>query len=276
MRFLLRPAWLALIVTVLAFVAACFAVLAPWQFGREAMRDAEQGRIDAASHTPPVPLGTLLPASPGTEWRQVTVTGSYLPDAEVLVRLRSFDGKPAFEVMTPLRTTDGRVVAVDRGYVTAQSGSVVPPYAAPPAGPVTVVARLRMDETDPARRPPLTQDGHRQIYVADSRSLAAATGLPVEGGYVQLAPDQPGVLAPLPVQPEAASGGAPFTNFSYALQWITFGAIAVFALVYFVRLEMLQRSGARARRGDRASLRQALAGEDEDAPTRAVEDRSGG
>ena len=41
-------------------------------------------------------------------------------------------------------------------------------------------------ETDPDRRPPLTQVGHRQIYVTDSRSLAAATGLTVEAGYVQL------------------------------------------------------------------------------------------
>jgi len=40
-RFLLRPAWLALITTVTLFVIACYAVLAPWQFGREADRDAQ-------------------------------------------------------------------------------------------------------------------------------------------------------------------------------------------------------------------------------------------
>jgi cytochrome oxidase assembly protein ShyY1 len=263
-RFLLRPAWLALIVTVLAFVAACFAVLAPWQFGRQSERDAEQALIDTASRQAPVPVATLLPVTPASAWRQVEVTGTYLAQDEVLVRLRSYDGKPAVEVLTPLRTADGRVVVVDRGYVTTPSGAEVPAYAAAPGGTVTVTARLRLDESDPARRPPVTDAGHRQVFAADSRSVTAATGLAVEGGWLQLAGGQAGALAPLPVTPSAAGGGAPFTNFSYALQWITFGAIAVFALVYFVRLEMLQR-GARPRRPDRAALRRALAG-DEDEP----------
>jgi cytochrome oxidase assembly protein ShyY1 len=276
-RFLLRPAWLALIVTVLAFVAACFAVLAPWQFGRQSERDAEQAHIDAASRQAPVPVATLLPVTAGGEWRQVSVTGAYLPQDEVLVRLRSYEGKPAVEVLTPLRTADGQVLVVDRGYVTTPNGTQVPEYAAAPGGTVTVTARLRLDENDPARRPPVTEAGHRQVFAADSRSVAAATGLATESGWLQLSDGHAGVLAPLPVTPSAASGGAPFTNFSYALQWITFGAIAVFALVYFVRLEMLQRGGDHPRRPDRVALRRALAGDDDepDAPAgeRELKDR---
>ncbi len=161
-------------------------------------------------------------------------------------------------------------MAVDRGFVTAESGAVVPSYAAPPSGEVTITARLRVDETDPDHRPAFTADGHRQLYVTDSRTLAATTGLPIAEGYLSLAADQPGVLDPLPVEPAAAQSAAPFTNFSYALQWLTFGAIAVFALVYFVRLEMLQRQSAAgttrktsARRADRAAFRRELAGEDD-------------
>ncbi|MDT7574910.1 MAG: hypothetical protein QOH17_1243 [Pseudonocardiales bacterium] len=273
MRFLLRPAWLALITTVTLFVIACYALLAPWQFGREAQRDAEQHTLDAASLIPPAPLAQVVPTGGVTaavDWRQVTVTGTYLADDEGLVRLRVYDGKPAFEVVTPLRATDGRIVAVDRGFVTAASGAVVPSYAAPPSGEVTIAARLRVDETDPDHRPAFTADGHRQIYVTDSRALAGATGLPIAEGYLALSADQPGVLNPLPVEPAAAQSAAPFTNFSYALQWLTFGAIAVFALVYFVRLEMLQRQSAAgtsrktsARRADRAAFRRELAGEDD-------------
>jgi cytochrome oxidase assembly protein ShyY1 len=272
-RFLLRPAWLALITTVTLFVIACYALLAPWQFGREAQRDAEQHTLDAASLIPPAPLAQVVPTGGVTaavDWRQVTVTGTYLPDDEGLVRLRVYNGKPAFEVVTPLRATDGRIVVVDRGFVTAESGAVVPSYAAPPSGEVTIAARLRVDETDPDHRQAFTADGHRQIYVTDSRTLAGATGLPIAVGYLALSADQPGVLNPLPVEPAAAQSAAPFTNFSYALQWLTFGAIAVFALVYFVRLEMLQRQSAAgtsrkssARRADRAAFRRELAGEDD-------------
>ncbi|HEY0812076.1 MAG TPA: SURF1 family cytochrome oxidase biogenesis protein [Pseudonocardia sp.] len=272
MRFLLRPAWLALITTVTLFVIACYALLAPWQFGREAERDTEQHALDAASTIPPAPLAQVLPTGGVTaavDWRQVSVTGTYLPQAEALVRLRVYDGKPAFEVLTPLRATDGRIVAVDRGYITAENGAVVPPYPAPPAGEVTISGRLRVDETDPDHRAAFVADGRRQLYVTDSRIQAAATGLPIMEGYLALATRQPGVLSPLPVEPAAAQSTAPFTNFSYALQWLTFGAIAVFALVYFVRLEMLQRratSGATRRRSarsaERAAFRRELAGED--------------
>ncbi len=264
MRFLLRPGWIALVVAVLGFAAAAFTLLAPWQFGREAQRDAQQRAIDSASATAPVPVAELVPpGEPVTvedEWRQVTVTGTYVPDGEGLVRLRVVDGQPAFEVLTPFRTDDGRLVLVNRGSVAA-SGVAVPDYAPPPAGPVTLTARLRLDETDPQGRAAIESDGHRQVYAADSRALAAATGLRLEPGFLQLAAGQPGVLRPLDVAP-TAGGDAPFTNFSYALQWITFGVIALIALGYFVRLELLQRRGP-DRRTERAALRRALAGDDE-------------
>jgi cytochrome oxidase assembly protein ShyY1 len=264
-RFLLRPGWIALVVAVVGFAVAAFTLLAPWQFGREAQRDAQQRAIDTASATAPVPLAELVPpGEPVTredEWRQVTVTGTFAPEGEGLVRLRVVDGQPAVEVITPFRTDDGRLVAVNRGSVTAASGATVPDYAPPPAGPVTLTARLRLDETDPQGRGAIETDGHRQIYASDSRALAAATGLRLEPGFLQLAAGQPGVLRPLDVAP-TAGGDAPFTNFSYALQWLTFGVIALVALGIFVRLELLQRRGG-DRRADRAALRRALAGEDE-------------
>lgn len=265
MRFLLRPGWLALIAVVVGFVVACYTLLAPWQFGREAQRDAQQAAIDASYRTAPVPLAELSAPGAGVrgeiEWRQVTVSGRYLADGEALVRLRVYDGKPAFEVLTPLATDDRRLLLVDRGYVTVETGVVVPPFPAPPTGPVTLTGRLRVDETDPQRRPAFESDGHSQVYAADSHPVAAATGLALEPGRLQLAADQPGVLAPVAVAPN--TDAAPFTNFSYALQWLTFGAIALFALVYFVRLELLQRRGGSDRRAERSAMRRALAGDDE-------------
>jgi cytochrome oxidase assembly protein ShyY1 len=270
-RFLLRPGWLALIALVVGFAVAAFTLLAPWQFGREEQRDAQQRAIDTATALAPVPLAELVPPGDAVtaedEWRQVTVNGSYVPDGEGLVRLRVVDGQPAFEVLTPFRTDDGRLITVNRGSVTAESGSAVPDYPPPPAGTVTLTARLRLDETDPQGRAAIESDGHRQVYAADSRSLAAATGLALEPGFLQLTAGQPGVLRPLDVAP-TAGGEAPFTNFSYALQWLTFGVIALFALGYFVRLELLQRRDIKrgpGRRAERTALRRALAGDDEPA-----------
>jgi cytochrome oxidase assembly protein ShyY1 len=259
-RFLLRPGWLALVAAVLAFVVACYTFLAPWQFGRESEREAQQAAIEAATATPPAPLAEVAPGgvTPEVEWRQVVVTGTYLADAQGLVRLRVVAGRPAVEVLTPFRTADGQVLVVDRGTVETTSGSVTPEVAAPPAGEVTLTGRLRLDQTDPQGRV-LQEAGFAQLYAVNAPLLGSAVGLDVEPGWLQLADGQPGVLTALPVAPDAS--GAPFTNLSYALQWITFGVIALVALGYFIRLEVLQRSG---RRVDRSELRRALSGDDEE------------
>src|SRR5262245_37435570 len=141
-----------------------------------------------------------------------------------------------------MRLTDGRVVTVDRGSV-AGVDSGLPSYPAAPTGTVTVEGRLRANETDPNNRAPVRDAAVPQIYAVDSRSVAAATGLTPVEGVVTLSEGTPGVLRAIPV--EVPTGGAPFTNFSYALQWITFGAVAIVALGIFIRLELLQRKGTR-------------------------------
>ncbi|MET0190676.1 MAG: SURF1 family cytochrome oxidase biogenesis protein [Pseudonocardia sediminis] len=262
MRFLLRPGWIAFVVAVLAFVVACYTLLAPWQFGRETERDATQRAIDTANETPPVPFAQLVPGDeidPDAVWRQVSLTGEFLPGTETLVRLRTLDAAPAFDVLTAMRLTDGRVVTVDRGSVPAGPNLTLPSYPPAPAGPVTVEGRLRVNETDPNARPPLVENGVRQVYAVDSRSFAEVTGTTPVTGVVTLAENTPGVLRAIPIV--VPSGGAPFTNFSYGLQWITFGAVALVALVIFIRLELLQRRGKRESKG---SLRDALSGRDQD------------
>jgi cytochrome oxidase assembly protein ShyY1 len=264
-RFLLRPGWLALVTLVVGFAVACYALLAPWQFGREEQRQAQERAIAAANASPPVPLAELVPAGaapgPDVEWQQVTATGTYLPGAEAVVRLRVVDGKPAVEVLTPFRLDDGRVVTVDRGYVPATDAQQVPAYPAPPSGTVSITARLRPDQADPANRPVVREGGPPQLYAVDSRVLGSTVGLELVPGYLQLNPGAPGVLGPLAVEP-STGGGAPFTNFSYALQWLTFGLIALVALGYFIRLEVLQRRSG-DRRTQRGAVRRALAGDDD-------------
>ena len=251
LRFLLRPGWLALTAVVFTFAICCFTLLSPWQFSRNAEREEQNAGLEASFTAPPVPLAQLLPPGtvPGgkTEWHLVTITGQYLADKEVIARLRTVQGEGAYEVLTPMRTTDGTVVLIDRGYVRLDSKSGVLPFAPPPAGTVQVTARVRSDETDPKNRDAFADastGGKLQAYVVDSRVVARAANLDIRPGYFQLDTGQPGVLGALPL-PQTDSG--PFL--SYALQWIAFGAMALLGWLYFTVRE-LKPGGALADSGD--------------------------
>src|SRR5215470_7805488 len=248
-RFLLRPGWLGLTAAVVLFAVACFTLLAPWQFRRHDQRQARNHAIEASFRTAPVPI-ERLPADQDQEWRQVILTGSYLPEAEVVARLRSVHGEPAFEVLTPFRLASGAVALVDRGFVRPQRGgpsgggrgTQVPDYGAAPGGEVTMVGRLRRDEVDVQGRGAFDESGHRQVYAINSATIGQATDLAIRPGYVQLVADQPGVLGAMPL-PQLDAG----PHLAYALQWLAFGAMALVGWVLVVRRELAERREARGR-----------------------------
>ena len=189
-RFLLRPGWVALTAAVICFTVAAFTVLAPWQFRRAAQRAERNTGIESSFTTPLQPLRSALAAhaapTRATEWRHVQVTGHYLPDTELVVRLRTVQGEPAYEVLVALRMADGSTILVNRGYLRPAEGVRIPPYPPVPGGEVTVTGRLRTDEQDPQSGEVVRQDGHRQVYAVSTRTVSAATGVPLDPGYLQL------------------------------------------------------------------------------------------
>ena len=162
MAFLLRPGWIALFVVV-AFAYLCFTVLAPWQLGKNTKTSRENHQIAHSLTAAPMPLTTVLPqqdsSAPDAQWRRVTATGHYLPDAQVLARLRVVDGEPAFEVLAPFVVDDGPTVLVDRGYVRPERGRGCRRFATPPTGTVTITGRLRDSETVPPGKDPFAEQG---------------------------------------------------------------------------------------------------------------------
>ena len=138
LAFLLRPGWIALAVVVIAFTYLCFTVLAPWQLGKNTKTSRENDQIQHSLTTDPVPLKTLLPQqdslAPDEQWRSVTATGHYLPDKQVVARLRVAEGDQAMEVLLPFVVDGGPTVLVDRGFVRPLPGSRVPPITPPPGG----------------------------------------------------------------------------------------------------------------------------------------------
>ncbi len=246
LAFLATPGWLGAIVGALAFTAACWLILAPWQFDRAAERSETNSGIDAAVHATPVPvaqhLSTTREPSEKSVWQPVTATGVFDPSHEFYVRLRQDDdGNPVSEIVLPMRLEDGTVLLVDRGTrstLDIGKGESLPPV---PTGEVTVTGRVQQDQTDPRHRKPGLLDGLNQAYAVNADDLAGPAGTVATAstpgnvlqGYIQLVDGSPGVLDEIGM-PQTDSG--PY--FSYALQWCAFGAMSLLAIGYFIFKEI--------------------------------------
>lgn len=227
-RFLLAPRWAGYLALVVIFAIACSA-LGTWQLNRRAEALAEVARIDANYDADPVPLAEALPELDAFDveqrWQVVSASGEYLPDAEIVVRNRPFEGSTGFEVITPFLLDSGEVFMVDRGWVPQASDGRAPAVPGPPSGEVEITARLKAGE---GRIEGRTSNG-REYATIDLDELAAAIDEPsYTGAYgilVQAGDDaqEPPLAAARPERDEGP-------HLSYALQWYVFALLAFIGL----------------------------------------------
>lgn len=230
-RFALRPKWIVSHVIVLALVAAmigaCF-----WQLSRLQEKKDRNVKVSARSEQPLVAVQTL--ARPGEfasvgdlEFRDVTATGRYLVDQEVLVRSRSRDGAPGSWILTPLELADGTAVTVNRGWI-ANSGQLesVPARFRAPDGEVTVTGLVRQTETRGSFGPTDPVSGTlTNLARADVARLDTQVPESLLPLYIQLISQDPTLAdgAPSPVPKPIPDEGP---HLGYAVQWAIFSTIA--------------------------------------------------
>ncbi|MEO3814372.1 SURF1 family protein [Sphaerisporangium sp. B11E5] len=264
-RFLLTPRWLALHVLVLVLIP-CFVLLGRWQFGRFEDRSAASDLAGRNLAAAPVPLeqidrpGADVPAD--LRFRGVTVTGTYDPAHELLVRRRVQNGMPGYYVLTPLVTPGGPAVLVNRGWVPMGPTAETPPEVPPPTtGEVSVTGRLRQAETeDSTGISDLPGLPAGQVLLIDTPGIAKRLPYPVFGGFVELAEQRPAAAsAPEPVpEPDTGSGGG--LNLAYGVQWWLFIGIAIGGWVMLIRREARDlREGTQDEPGDTSAAPSAAA-----------------
>lgn len=144
----LRGRSILLIGLCLAFTAI-FSALGAWQIQRRAWKLDLIAQVEQRIHATPVPPpGPALWAGlskEGDAYRRVLLTGVYDHDREVLTQAVT-DLGPGFWVMTPLRTTEGFTVLVNRGFVPAALKTPAARAAGQRPGAITVVGLLRLSE----------------------------------------------------------------------------------------------------------------------------------
>jgi cytochrome oxidase assembly protein ShyY1 len=228
-------------------VAVTFPMLAAWQFDRwQEVRD-EQERIEQRVEAAPVPIDQVLPHdlddrdAADLEFQPVTATGTWVIEEQVAQRNRALQGRAGFDWLTPLALGDGTAILVRRGFVPpVRPGSADPAPGAAQAGTVTVTGWLERSVTQPrfgARDPDdgvLSTVFHPDVDRIDQQTSAAL--LPMVLHLVTESPPPPDD-APTPQPVPARDVGQ---HLSYAIQWLSFTAIALIGYAVVLR-RMLRR-----------------------------------
>jgi surfeit locus 1 family protein len=167
----------------------------------------------------------------GAQAQSVSVTGAFVPRYSVMLDNKLRQGRPGYEVLTPLRLPGSDLhVLVNRGWVQAPPTRDVLPEVRTPSGEVRIEGVAlehlpRLLNMDPNEKGRVRQS-------VDLPAFAAETGLRLEPRIIeQHSATDDGLLREWP-RPDTGVE----KNESYALQWYSFAALAVIlALVFSFR-----------------------------------------
>lgn len=246
-RFALRPGWIVSHLVVLAIVVA-FVNLGIWQLRR--LDEVRERNAQLAERLAEAPVDVAALAAgddvdpDAVEDRRVTATGTYRADEVVLIRGRSLDDAPGSWVVVPLELSDGRVVAVNRGWIRNDGRHTAVPEEnrAVPEGEVTVAGITHPTQergTLGAEDPPDGRlDSLARIDLERLDQQVDGDLLPV---WVQLTEAEAGAPegSPKLLDPPVVNDEGP--HLSYAVQW------AIFTVIALVGYPLILRRTARER-----------------------------
>jgi len=261
----------------LAVVAAAVCVrLGFWQLSRLGERRARNALVAARLVAAPVPLSALPSDTSALRFRRVRLVGRYDYAHEVALTNRTRNGSPGVFIVTPLRVPGSdTAVLVNRGWAYSPDGASVDLARWREGDSASVTAYV---EPFPPPRPGAIQppDRPNALRWLSRAEMARRTGYPIAPFYlVQLGDSASQVIKPgdsttdQVTRPGASAGqggsagdaagqgaGVPArlapppldegSHLSYAVQWFSFGAIALIGPWFFLRAERRRKLGGLA------------------------------
>jgi surfeit locus 1 family protein len=219
----------------LLVLTAAFVALGVWQVKRLHWKLDLIARVEARVHAPAVPA-----PGPGTwnsitaaddEYRRVEATGLLLNEDEAQVYAVT-DLGPGYWIMTPLRTADGAIILVNRGFVPTDRRNPATRTKGIPSAEGTITGLLRISEP----RGTLLRSNvpaEERWYSRDVAAIAGSRGLTNVAPYFIDADATPNPGG-LPV------GGLtqlvfPNSHLVYAITWFAMAAMSLGMTIYMMR-----------------------------------------
>lgn len=237
-KFLFSSRWLGWFALVCLLSAVC-TTLGLWQMDRRDAIREDIGNVVNNYDTAPVAFEDAADLfetyDPAKEWLPVEMTGVYDTANQRIVRNRPLSGRAGYEVVVPLKLSDGTAVVINRGWLPIGNDQAGRPDSVPaaPSGEVTVVARLKPPEPTLQRGAP-----EGQLASIDLAKYQDEVGYDVEqGAYGLMASEdpQPAVVPEAAPKPSVDEG----PHLSYAMQWFAFGVMLFIGLGYAAYQEAL-------------------------------------
>jgi len=169
-----------LLVLCASLICIGFLALGTWQVQRLSWKRNLIARTDQRVHAPPSSIPRFDQwndiSRQSDEFRHVRLTGIFLPQFSTQVQALTIFG-PGFWLMTPLQTPDGRIIWVNRGFISSKPASGIDVKSASiepspiSAAPTEVIGLLRISEPGGA----FLRTNHPEQHQWFSRDIAAMT-----------------------------------------------------------------------------------------------------
>lgn len=212
-------------------LAGVFIVLGLWQLDRLEQRRTLNAIGEARLAAEPVALAELSTDLVSSEYRRVVVSGVFDTTEEVLIRSQVELGQAGFHVITPLVTSDGQAVLVNRGWVPLAMDDPPVPIE-PQQGQVEIEGWVHLTQPRPPFGP---VDGAGRLEVlnrVDIERLSQQSSHELAAVYV-VALGEGGTELPIAVDPPDFGDEGP--HLAYALQWFGFAAVGLVGFFLLLR-----------------------------------------
>ena len=233
----LEASWWMTILTLVGVLL--FAQLGRWQWHRAGEKRALAAAFIAGAADFSSELGQRSTADL-PRYTQLRAHGRFEAGHQFLLDNMSHAGQAGYQVLTPFRLDDGRLLLVNRGWVPLPGGrrDAFPDVALADAGEVNIGGRI--DELPvvglaSGRAPPTTDAlWPKRTSFPTMAQLGVALGQAVESRQLLLAAgESQGYMRDWQ---DASAGFPPERHVSYAVQWWGLGALSLF-LYLFMNLE---------------------------------------